>query len=198
MSFTPSRITVGIIILTITVWFAHDKLRESQAASARKKQRSEQRQQLQDAVLVASKQYGAILGWEEHFKGRASETFSLQLEEAIIPNGGKPIVLDGFLEDVARREDKYYLYLDDWNVGDFSLRFVLECDKSVAKEIIANKEPIVEMMVIAQIDSVEKAQFTIKSGTTTSEYTASVEINSSTMFIAHGRCIHILSRNCAR
>jgi hypothetical protein len=194
MSFPPSKIAVAIIILAVAVWFAHEQLRESQVASARKKQRSMQKQQLQVAVLVASKQYSAILGWEKQFKGRASDTFSLQLEEALMPNGGNPIALAGFLEDVARRADKYYLYLDDWNVDSLSLRFVLECDVAVAKEIIANKESFFEMEVIAHIDSVEKAQFSIKSGIKTTEHTAPIEIDSSRMFIAHGRCLHIISK----
>jgi hypothetical protein len=194
MSFTPSKIVVGIIILAVAVWFAHDKLRESQVASARKKQRSTQKQQLQEAVLVASKQYSAILGWEKQFKGRASDAFSLQMEEASMPNGGKPIVVDGFLEDVARRDDKYYLYLDDWNVDSLSLRFVLECDVAVAKEIIANKESFLELNVIAHIVAVEKAQFSIKTGIKNAECTAPVEIDSSTMFIAHGRCLHVISK----
>ena len=190
MSSTPSKKrAVGIIILAVAVWFAHETLRESQVASARKKQRSAQKQQLQKAVLVASKQYGAILGWEKQFKG--SGAFSLQLEEAIMPNGGKPIVLYGFLDDVARRDDKYYLYLDDYSL---SLLFVLECDVAVVRNIIANRESYLAMNVIAKIDSVEKAQFSIKSGSKNDEYTAPVEIDSSTMFIAHGRCLHVISK----
>lgn len=68
----------------------------------------------------------------------------------------------------------------------------LECDVAVAKEIISNQEYFLEN-VIAQIDSVEKAQFSIKSGINTTEGTAPVEIDSSTMFIAHGRCLHLIS-----
>jgi len=193
MSSTLNKIAVGIIILAVVVWFAHDKLCEAQVASTREQRRLTQKQQLQEAVLVASKQYNAILGWEKQFQSRLSDVFSIQLEETIMPNGGNPIVLDGDLEDVARRDDKYYLYLNDWNVDSLSLLFVLECDVAVAKEIISNQEYFLDMNVIAQIDSVEKAQFSIKSGINTTEGTAPVEIDSSTMFIAHGRCLHLIS-----
>ena len=191
MSFTPIKVAAVVIILAAAAWFAHDKLRDSQVASARKKQCSTQKQQSQDAA----KRYGAILGWEEQFARASSDPFSLQLENAIMPNGGKPIVFDGFVEDVARCGDKYYLHLSDWNVGSFSIRFIIECDFAVAKEIIEKKESLSEISVIAQIESVEKAQFSIKSGIKTTEDPAPVEIDSSTMFVAHGRCLHIISKD---
>jgi hypothetical protein len=194
MSSTLSKV-VAVIILAVAAWFVHGILRDSQADSAREKQRATQKQKSQEAILLAAKQYGAILGWEEKFSRTLSDSFSLRLEEAIMPSGGMPIVTDGFVEDVARRGDKYFLHLSNLNVGSISIRFILECDLASAKTILEKKESFLDISVIAQIESVEKAQFSIVSGIKNNEDPAPVEIDSSTMFVAHGRCFYIIPKS---
>ena len=192
MKATIGKVIFGVIVLAVVGWWAHDRYRDSKVASAHQKQRAEREKQSQGAVVAAAKHYGAIIGWEESLKPLNSQPFSVQLEDVIIPKDGKPIVVAGFVEDIARHDDRFYLYLNDWNTSDFSIQFVLECDAAMARRLIERKEFSDTVTVIAQISSVEKAQFALESGVKRTEDPAPIEIDSSSQFLTHGKCLQVI------
>src|SRR6266568_3667284 len=154
MNSTASKVLFAAIVLAVAGWWAHDKFRDSKVASAHEKQRAERKQQSRDAVVAASKRYGAIIDWEEKFTHSTSEPFSIQLEDVIIPKDGKPIVVDGFVDDVKRHEDRFYLYVNDWNTVGFNIRFVIECDAATARRVIEKNESFGTIIcVIVQVAS---------------------------------------------
>ena len=167
----------------------------SQTKSAKGKQQAEHVKQTHEAEIAASKRHSAIIGWEDKFIQSATEPYSLRIQQIIMPTDGSPIVLYGYLEDISRRDDKYFIQVNDWRVGGFSIHFTLECDASTAARLLDRRESFGEISVIAQITSVEKAQLTIRSGIKTTEDPAPVELDSSDLFIAHGRCVELISSN---
>jgi hypothetical protein len=193
MASTATKGVIAIIVFAVASWWAHDKLRDLRAARSQEKHSAEQKQQSRDAALAASRRYGAIVDWDQKFTNSISALFSLGLQDAIMPEGGKPIVIDGRVDDVERQEGRYFLHVVDRKVRRAYLRFVLECDAATARKWIEKKRLFIKISVVGQIASVEKAQFAIKSGVGTMEDPEPVEIDSSRLFIAHGRCIEIIS-----
>jgi hypothetical protein len=186
MNPIAAKVLFAVVALSLVGWWAYDKFQDSKV----EKQRVEQQEQSRDAVVAASKRYGAIIDWEERLK---DSSFSIQIEDAIMPEDGKPIVVEGFVEDVARHNDQYYLYINNWRTGGNTISFVLECDPATARHVIEKNDSFGSVSVIAQITSVEKAQLALRSGVKTTEDPAPIEIDSSSLFIARGKCLEVVS-----
>jgi hypothetical protein len=179
-----------LIVLSVAGWWAHDKYRDTTEANARKKHRTALQEQFKSATVAAAKRHDAIIDWEKGFEAAPfSEPFSIQLQDILV--SAKPIVIDeGLVQDVARHEGRSYLYLNDYNITGVTMHFVLECDAADVRRIVERKEAFVS--VIAKIESVEKAQVALRSGGKTSDDTEPVEVHSSSLFVAHGKCLEIL------
>ncbi len=186
MNSIATKVLFAVIVLALAGWWAHDKFQNSKI----EKHQEERQQQSRDTVVATAKRYGAIIDWEERLKDSA---FSIQVEDAILPEDGKPIVVDGFIEDVARHNDQYYLYINDWRTGGNTISFVLECDPATARHVIEKNGSFGSVSVIAQITSVEKAQLALRSGVKTTEDPVPIEIDSSSLFIARGKCLEVVS-----
>ena len=179
-----------LAVLAVAGWWAHDKYRDTTEANARKKHRTALEGEFKSATFAAAQRHDAIIDWEKAFAAPLSEPFSIQLQDILA--SAKPIVISGVVEDVARHEGHSYLYLNDENVTGATIRFVLECDAANVRRIVEKREAFESVSVIAKIDSVEKAQVALSSGGKTSEDTEPIEVDSSSLFVAHGKCLEIL------
>lgn len=190
MRSKAGTIAFVLVVLVIAGWWAHDRYHEVTQTKAREKHRKALDQRFTDTTSSAAKRYDAIIDWEKAFTDPLSEPFSIELQDTLV--SARPIVIVGVVEDVVRHEGRSYLYLNDWNMTGAAIRFVLECDAASISRIVKTKERFEDVGVIAKIDSVEKTQIALKSGGKTSEDTEPIELDSSSLFIARGKCLEIL------
>jgi len=195
VSSTVYKVLGVVVAVAIAAWWLHDKLRDSKINTVREKQRSQQQQRATDAVKTAVARHGAIVGWEERFAKNVSEPLSIQLDDALVQTGGKPILVEGFVEDVSRRGETYLINITDWHVGGASVHFVLECDAATARRLTSKWSGFLEISAVAKIVSVDKGIIAIKSGVKRTDDEAPVEIDSSSLFIAHGQCLEVVTDN---
>ena len=180
-----------LVLLAIAGWWAHDKYHQATQTRVREKHRQALDEHFKDATSSAAKRYSAITDWEKAFTDSLSQPFSIELEDTLV--SARPILIIGVVEDIARRDGHSYLYLNDWNISGATIHFILECDAASISHIVKTKEKFEDVGVIAKIDSVEKTQIALKSGGKTSEDTEPIELDSSSLFVARGKCLEILS-----
>jgi hypothetical protein len=191
------KVMFAAVVLAVAGWWVHDKLRDSKIKAAREKHRSEQTEQGTAAMQAAVAHHNAIAGWQKPFDKSLSAPFSLQLDKSLVQTNGRPVLVQGFVEDISRRGETYAITVNDWHVGGAIVHFVLECDAATADRLIAASSSFLEIAVIAKIESVDKAQIALKSGVQRSEDEAPVEIDAPSIFIAKGHCVEVLIDNPA-
>ena len=192
MQSTFYKILFTVVVLAVAGWWVHDKLRDSKIKTTREKQLHEHTEQMTAAVQAAVARHNAIAGWQKAFDKNLSAPFSLQLDKSIVQTNGRPVLVEGFVEDISRRGEVYAITVNDWHVGDAIMHFILESDAATADRLIAASSSFLEIAVIAKIESVDKAQIALKSGVQRSEEEAPVEIDASSVFVAKGRCLEVL------
>ena len=184
-----STILVVAVILSVAGWWTHDWLSEKKADRARERHRAERTQKAKEMVAEAVERRGAIANWNQKLPSLPSAPLSVEVEEAVVRNDGKPILVDGLLEDIARRDNRFYLYVDDI---DSSIHFILECDTDTVRHLREHRDSYYQISVIAQVNSVGKAELELKSGAKTTEDDAPVEIDWSSLFLARGKCVEVV------
>jgi hypothetical protein len=191
------NLVVAAVVLAVAGWWVHDKLRDSKIRATKEKHRREQTEHTTTAVQDAVARHNAIGEWRKPFEKNLSAPFSLQLDKALVQTNGRPVLVQGFVEDISRRGETYFVSVNDWHVGVASMHFVMECDGATAERLIARSSPFLEVAVIAKIESVSRAEIELKSGTRTTEDEAPVEIDTSSVFVANGRCLEVLIQDGA-
>ena len=178
-------------ILVVLGWWGYKTFINYRIRKEREQQRVERRALDVAKIATITRQYNAITGWEAKlFDSVRDHILSLEVEDAIVNTGGKPILISKPIDDVARRGDKYFLYVHG---PESSIRFILECDSVVAKSIEKDRSLGLNYTIVARIDSVEKAEFQIKPNSDHSEDSMPIEVFTSDVFYARGRCLEIVS-----
>lgn len=187
----PQTVIFVLVVLAALGWWGYGTISKRRAEKAYEKQQTERRAQINDKVAAFCRRYDAITGWEEKFFKAKGNLFSLKLEDAIVNTGGKPILISGWIDDVARHGDKFFLSLRVYDLEP-TISFVLECDPEVARRVQASKSAPPYYAIVARISSVEKAEFKLKSGVKKTEDEPSIETDLSDLFLAHGSCLDLL------
>ena len=163
----------------------------------------EKKHKITEGVKRLCSQYDAVTSWKQRIgkKGFLEHTFTIEVEDALIRNDGRPILFYGVANDIVKESDKYIVY---WGIGLASLlrapmsgafgpnvRFVLESTPSQVEEIMHHSASSVsfdDYAVIAQISEVEKIRFELSSG----ESGEKVHVETSDVFMAKGKCLDLL------
>jgi hypothetical protein len=150
-------------------------------------------------LQLASK-YDAITNWYEGFGG-LKRTYTVDVEHALIERPkGKPIIAEGEVQDVFRREDLTWIRLSNRLSALFSLGpnidFEISCPEGKLGPIFEHREVFDTFVVVATIRRVHKAALKL-TAIASSEKDPQIELASPLFppfddrFLAIGDCLDI-------
>ena len=191
MKTNLTRAVVILVILAVLGWFGYNTWSKREQEKIEEKKHADHLAKMTEELAAYARRFNAVTDWEDKIK---DVRFSVGLEDVFATSAGRSILINVVsIDDVIRHGDKYYLCFDDWDAQ--KIHFVLECDLALAKGLLKEEPSASGCAIIAQIISVEKAGLQLKSGVTTSEDESPIELDSSDLFIAHGRCLDLLMKN---
>ncbi|PYS81272.1 MAG: hypothetical protein DMF67_17380 [Acidobacteria bacterium] len=112
--------------------------------------------------------------------------FAFDVQEAIVRQDKRPILLVTEIDDAVKDGDKYYLNLEAINYTA-DIYFTLECSAEQVQQIAGQVESVKDnYAIIADVASVRKIRFSVEASPQ-SEDEAEIELNASDAFNARGR-----------
>lgn len=175
------RVKAGLLVTLLVASLACSKPGEL-TAEQQQKQREELERKTQQELAT---KYNASLDWHEgleHFRA-----FSLEVENALIRPNAQPVVFIAYLEDVMKREDKYFARFH-W-LENPKIYFILECKPELAQRMLSQPGRIFpSYAVVAVVSTVVKAALEVNARALTHEETE-LEIDTPDVFIARGNCL---------
>lgn len=174
-----------------------------------KESREETGKKLEDTssqVLAEFKRtYNADDTWQKTFK--RNPVWTMEVQDRLIPAGGRPILSTGALHDVKRKGDDYLLHFKKGYkqgligvLGGVNIDFILKCSlpedkRSEAKNLNAQ---FIERTIgklhddyafVAKIQTVERSDRLIAKAT--GKDSAEIDVGDSPHFIATGECLAV-------
>jgi len=179
-----------LIVLAMLGWLGYYLISKHRVERELEQQRVKRHAQMTATIGALSRHYGAITGWEEGFLNTERDISSLEVEDALVNTGGKPILISKPIHDVARHGDRYFLYVHG---QESTFRFILECDPETARRVAKNPAGFSHYAIIARIDSVEKTDTRLKFQDEPEEDGPPIDAETSDLFFARGRCLDLIS-----
>lgn len=164
------------IVVALIVWWGHGKIIESEYNARMEKQRVEQEATTAQMVRGAVDSYGAVNDWSEKLKNFPS--YSIQVQEVLMPANGAPIIIQGSLDDIGIRNGEYYFSLHDLRSNP-EISFVISCDLPTKQLLNLKNNQYRTFSIVTKITSVEKV-------------TASDSNANSDDFVAQGECVSVI------
>lgn len=119
--------------------------------------------------------------------------YTLSLQKAFSNLQGKPIAFNSYLIDYSKKGQQYFLVFYDLVSKGAKIRYELECSEEQTKKIVEN--PIDSSgdryAVIAAITDIRRPKFSVRAFGV-GENEAEIEVESSDIFIARGRCLDLV------
>jgi hypothetical protein len=137
--------TIVVVVLAVAavgVWWAARKLSERNSAAKEEEIRAERadraERELRMSVENMATKYNAVTNWvnllgEQH----PVRVFTIDVEEALKPTNGHPVLIEGRIENLAMRNGKYYvdIYDNPYNPRRPKIYYILQCDGDLANSI---------------------------------------------------------------
>lgn len=202
---------VAIIVAIVIVLLSLNNKNTGEVLT--KDERSEKDSKIVQEVQELCSKYNAVANWRQNFDTNDlfQETYTIQVEDALIRTDNRPILFYGSIKDVVRESDRYLVYfggggfaqllsLSNSGLGSIlnllypEIYFVLDCTSDQVKKILLQSAGSFEYYaVIAQIGEVKKIKFKLSADAGEDEEDVSVYIaSSSNVFIARGECLDLL------
>lgn len=150
---------VGLLLLAVigALWWWHSTTQETLRAQAEATWHSEIRQ----IVFDLAQQYKAERSW--HNAIPKENPYSIEVERALIPGDGRPILFIGTVSDIYQSQGQTWVVLEDATPHPYGsalftpLRFTLGCSKTILSPLLSEKDRNLQRyLVVAQIQSVYK------------------------------------------
>ena len=192
-----SIIKVSLIIMTIVmVVYAISNLISCQDSSKveKDKRKTEDQIKIKKAVSDMVVKYGAVDDWNSVLEKKdvLERIYTIHIQEALLNTNEKPILFYAILGDIIRSENDYIIRFETWFNYPETIRFELLGNEAQVKRLLKFTGDLLdEFAVVALIEEVRKPEFTIKAYPINSEE-AEVEVESSDIFIANGKCLDFL------
>lgn len=184
-----TKIYLGIILVILVGFSIYQFSKKWGVSSSSEKKEVKVESKQEKITRELGSKYNAVVDWGKNIK------YSVQLQEALV-NSGKPILFVGYVEDVLKENNKYFIvFTTDYLTVPY-IRFTLECPEDKISEILGKvaKNPddstwglFGDYIVVAKINDVKKTKLQI-SGSVNGE-DVELEYSSSDVFIANGSCI---------
>jgi|SRR5947209_1577528 len=137
------------------------------------------------ALAELISKHRAVPDWEKEVRDRG-RVFAFDVQEAIVRQDKRPILLVTEIDDAVKDGDKYYLNLEAINYTA-DIYFTLECSAEQVQQIAGQVESVKDnYAIIADVASVRKIRFSVEASPQ-SEDEAEIELNASDAFNARGR-----------
>ena len=142
MKPTLSGVFVAVVICSALGFWGYHEMHSRIEHKTWEAKRAKKDNDNDAKIRALAARYDAVIEWNDKTSTQFYGPYSLEIEDMIVNTGGKPIIVDDYLDDVARHGDKYYLYFDSTRQGSFTIRFELECSLEVARRVVTKGENI--------------------------------------------------------
>ncbi|MBN1255561.1 MAG: hypothetical protein JXA50_09840 [Deltaproteobacteria bacterium] len=192
-----SATKVTLIIITIVMFlYAISNLISCQDSSKveKDKRKPEDQIKIKKAISDMVVKYGAVDNWKIIFekKDYLEPIFTIHVKEALCNTQDRPILFYAFLEDIIECEEKYTVFFETL-LSRPNIRFELQSNEAQVESLLKSKYRMFfdKFAVVALIEEVQKPKFTVEAYPISGEE-AEIEIASSDIFIATGKCLDFL------
>jgi hypothetical protein len=145
--------------------------------------------------LVA--RHNAVTEWLDTYREKGSirgEPYTLDLEDALLKTGGRPLLFLATLEDVGSRGGSYYIRLEDW---ERDICLLLACTEEVAREIAKDEDGwFAEYAVIASISEVWRPRFSVRADPANKDAEAELDLAVGGVFVVEGTLVELTRLEC--
>ncbi len=187
-----SSIVFGVIVLLIAGYFGWRFISKHQ----REKFEAIQAQQ---KTSTLAERYNAVTDWQSRFdedgikigKGHRA-VYTMDIEGALMPKDGRPVLIVGYVFDVTKIGDSYHLGIKAFGYPD--VNFLLECQSKHAELVLA--QPTDEggsFAVVASVVSISRPGFETDAliEDTDNDVYAEVIVEPGDQYVLQGTCLDI-------
>ena len=187
-----SSIVVGIIVIVVVGYFGWRTI-------SRKQREKTEAIQTKKKISTLAERYNAVTNWQDKFdengikigKGHRN-VYTTDIESALIQNNGRPVLIVGYVFDVTKIDDRYYLGIMAFEYPDLS--FMLRCQSKHAELVLTQPtDDGTSFAVVANVVSVSRPAFeadALIEGTDDDIYTQ-VIVEPGDQYILQGTCLDI-------
>ncbi len=179
---TKKTLIILLIIIGIISYFGYQYYKKEAPDEVVNTEKIESQKEI--IIKELAEKYDALVGWNKDIR------YTIQLQELLV-NSNKPVLFTGYVDDVFRKDDQYYIRFRtdwDWWISENQVYFVLKCDSDKVLEVINKRVKYDNYVVVAEIENVTKPILQISSYPVGSEE-VELEYEPSSTFIATGTCI---------
>ncbi|MGO8688994.1 MAG: hypothetical protein ACLQLG_05120 [Thermoguttaceae bacterium] len=129
---------------------------ESRNKAAQEQEAARREEVTQRQIAELAKKHGAKTDWMNSAKDTDHQVFALELQQAIDPFVGHPVLLTGMVRDVYRTKDGYGLMCSPDPDGSEAWRttyFVLDVTEDTARRLLASKPDSFQRCAVVFIPS---------------------------------------------
>ena len=185
-------ILIILAVIAIVGFLGYKIFKEWGQESLKEEEQTQTETKKEQVIKELTNKYNALTNWDEDIQ------YTIQLQNLLV-DSDKPIIFTGYIDDVFKKNEQYYIRF----VTDFlttpEIHFVLKCDYEKIMEILNeldkdSDEDILRLKlfadyaVVAKVDDIKKIALQI-SGYPEGEEEATLEYTSGDVFIATGNCI---------
>lgn len=195
-----TTVIVALAIAAACVWWAARKVSERNSAAKQEEIRAERAEhaerELRTSVENMATKYNAVTNWGNLFgEQHSGRVFTIDVEEALRPTNGHPVLIVGRITNLAMRNGKSYvnIYYDRRYPKHLKIYYILQCDSDLANSIKKHgRDSDAAVSVIAAIDAVKMPDLEATAEALNDEE-AEIDIApAESPFEASGRCIDLL------
>lgn len=191
------------IMVAIGYWILCAITPQRQTETVEKKAEDEEHLQIDNSVMSMVMKHNAVRDWRRQFHKEDTSLrpalYTVEVEDALIGAGSRPVLLFAMVEDVVRDANSYSVSFHNWWDSFFALdiHYVLDCTQDQVDKIMRNPRNITSFpnrnnyAVIARISDIQKCRLTLQ-GEEDGEINLHPTIVPRNVFIATGRCLDLL------
>lgn len=174
------------IIALLLILVGCDSDNREEKAEAQKKERLEKTRQAMQEMQELCLPYNAVIDWTVSIESLSP--FTIELEEALVREDSRPLLLLGKIEDITKELDKYSIHFISEDI-----LFDLYCTPKQVKEIMNHRsDRHQEYAVIVRVSEVKKVRLGLQAS---DEGIGEIWVRSKPLtdcFIAKGTCLDLL------
>ena len=138
------KVVSGLIGLAVIIWIVSNVISSQHAANEQEREKLETKIQIEQGISDMVIEHNAvIIDWKKSF-GRENlprEIYDIEVEEVLIRSDGRPVLFFGYVENITRRDERYFVHFI--KEGELAIglgirpevHFILECNPGQVKKI---------------------------------------------------------------
>jgi hypothetical protein len=190
--------TVAVPAAVIS-WYVYEgrvSQREAEKNNEQKQAEVAKQNEVRSIIVEFGRKHNAVTNWPERLDTRKSLDFTADVEEALVDPSGRPVLFVGYVDDIVRRDGKYFARFQAWSTENMpDIYWSIETTgQNLA--IIKSREtgPPVERgewAIVARINSVTSFREVTGELTDPPDEGINLDFGDRT-FVAKGQCVDLL------